>query len=79
VFTSTVYITTFWVMVALSRTLPTVPWNSLPGNASQVEGDGRVRADAANVRLVDRHPNLHFRQVLRDEEKTGALRLATTV
>src|SRR4029077_6042188 len=40
VFTSTVYMTTFCVMVAFNRILPTAPLNSRPGNVSHVNVTG---------------------------------------
>src|SRR5262249_26415696 len=43
VVTSTVYTTTFWVLVAFSRTRPTDPWNVQPGNASTVNRTGWPR------------------------------------
>ena len=71
VFTSTVYITTFWVMVALRRTLPTEPLNSLPGNASHVKVTGAPGTNVPDVGLVDRDPDLHPGQILGDEEQAG--------
>src|SRR4029077_20784970 len=51
VFTSTVYMTTFWVMVAFRRILPTVPLNSRPGKVSQVNvtvAPGTIRPTSAS-------------------------------
>src|SRR5438309_2984790 len=79
VLTSTVYITTFCVMVALRRTLPTAPLNSFPGNASQVNvtgAPGVMRPTSASFTATQ---ICIFVRSLAIKNRLGALRLDTTV
>ena len=73
VVTSTVYTTTFCVLVAFSRTRLTVPRNVRFGYASTVNCDRLADVDLADVGLVHRRPHLHPVQVLGDQEQAGGV------
>ena len=60
-------------MVALRRTLPTVPSNSPAGKCVAGERHGRAGHDPADIGFVHRHPDLHLRQVLGDQKQARCI------
>ena len=60
-------------MVALSRTLPTSPVKIFLGKRHHRKGDRLARMDQADVRLIDRDPNLNRVQILGEQEEAGGV------
>jgi hypothetical protein len=58
-------------MVALRRTLPTLPLKGAIGKSIHGETDRLAGMNAADVGFIDRNPNLHAREVLGDQEQAG--------
>ena len=60
-------------MVALSRTFAHFPRKDLAGVSIHGESDRLARFDPADIRFIDRDPDLHAVQVLGEQKEAGGI------